>query len=109
LGAIAHPQVHPTPPGAHGARLRFLYANHRAIYNDYNDLMVASEYARYGTLNQFNRAYPGITVQDILIDQKLVAIENYVHGHFPAPALVAPPSPPPTGVDRQLNRVRRYG
>jgi hypothetical protein len=97
LGAIATPQVHPTPPSAHGKRLRFLYANHRAIYADYNDLKTASEIARYGTLNQFNRAYPGTTVQTILIDQKLVAIENYVAGHFPAPAPAPAPVPPPTG------------
>lgn len=49
LGAIAVPQVHPTPPGAHGKRLRFLYANHRAIFAAYNDLKTASEIARYGT------------------------------------------------------------
>jgi hypothetical protein len=61
LGAAATPQVHPTPPGAHGARLRFLYANHRPIYTAYNDLKTATEIARYGTINQFNRAFPGAT------------------------------------------------
>jgi hypothetical protein len=93
LGAIAVPQVHPTPPGAHGARLRFLQLRHHAIYADYNDLKTASEFARYGTLHQFNRTYPGTTVQDILVNQKLAAIENYVNGHFPPPA----PAPSATG------------
>jgi len=78
--------LHPTPPGAHAARLRFVSSQHRAIFADYNDLKVASEIARYGTLNQFNRAFPGTTVQDILVNQKLVAIENYVNLIFNPPA-----------------------
>ena len=86
LGAIAVPQqLHPTPPGAHGKRLRFLYTTHRPIYAAYNDLKTASEIARYGTLNQFNRAYPGPTVQGILVDQKLAASETYVHNIFNPP------------------------
>jgi hypothetical protein len=92
LGAAVSPPLHPTPPGAHATRLRFLYANHRAIYTAYNDLKSASEIARYGTLNQFARAFPGTTVQDILVDKKLVAIEAYVNAFFAPPA---PPSPPP--------------
>src|SRR6516225_8801690 len=59
------------PPG-HNDRLRFVSRDHRPILADYNDLKVAAEIARYGTLNQFGRAYPGTTVQDVLIDQKLV-------------------------------------
>jgi hypothetical protein len=86
LAAILSPPFHPTPPGAHGARLKFLYSRHRGIYADYNELKTASEIARYGTLNQFTRSYPGTTVQDILIDQKLVTIENYVTGFFTPPA-----------------------
>jgi hypothetical protein len=93
LGAAATPQVHPTPPGAHAVRLRFLYANHRPIYTAYNDLKTASEIARYGTINQLDRAFPGATVQTILIDQKLVAIENYVNAFFAPPP---PPAPPAT-------------
>lgn len=79
---------HPAPPGAHGNRLRFVSSNHRPIFADYNDLKVASEFARYGTLNQFSRAYPGNIVQTILIDQKLVAIKTYVNSIF------NPPPPP---------------
>jgi hypothetical protein len=86
LAAAASPPLHPTPPGAHGKRLRFLYANHRAIYADYNDLKTASEIARYGTLNQFNRAFPNNVTQTVLIDQKLVAIETYVNNFFNPPA-----------------------
>ena len=44
--------LHPTPPGAHGTRLRFVSSHHRAIFAAYNDLKVASEIARYGTVNQ---------------------------------------------------------
>jgi hypothetical protein len=91
LGAAANLQLHPTPPGAHGTRLRFLYANHRAIHAAYNDLKTTSEIARYGTLNQFNRAFPGTTVQELLTNQKLVVIETYVNNFFNPPA----PSPPP--------------
>ena len=80
---------HPTPPGAHANRLRFVSSSHRVIFADYNDLKVASEIARYGTLHQFNRAFPATTVQDILIDQRLVAIENYVNNIF------NPSAPPP--------------
>lgn len=85
--------LHPTPPGAHGVRLHFVSSQHRTIFAAYNDLKVASEIARYGTLNQFARAFPGDTVQTVLIDTNLVAIENYVNSFFPVPA---PPAPPPT-------------
>jgi hypothetical protein len=78
--------LHPTPPGAHGTRLRFVSTRHRAIFADYNDLKVASEIARYGTVNQFNRAFPGNTVQNVLINQKLVAIETYVQNVFHPPS-----------------------
>ena len=74
-----------THPGAHGNRLRFVSANHRSILADFNDLKVASECARYGTLNQFARAYPGNAVQDILIDKLLVSIETYVTSIFDPP------------------------
>jgi hypothetical protein len=97
LGAIASPQIHPTPPGAHGKRLRFLSSSHHAIYAAYNDLKIASEAARYGTLNQFNRAYPGTTVQDVLIGKKLVLIETYVNNIFRPPAVAAPPATGSTG------------
>ena len=47
-----------------------------------------------GTVNQFNVAYPGTTVQTVLIDQRLVQIETYVNNIFNPPA---PPAGPPTG------------
>ncbi len=72
-------------PPTHGDRLRFVATHHRTIFADYNDLKTASEIARYGTLNQFNRTYPGNIVQTILIDQKLVAIEKYVDTIFNPP------------------------
>jgi hypothetical protein len=97
LAAVATPPLHPTPPGAHGKRLRFLYANHRAIYAAYNDLKTASEIDRYGTLNQFSRAFPNNATQTILIDQKLVAIETYVNNFFSPPAPPAAPASPTTG------------
>ena len=82
--------LHHMPPGAHGQRDRWLrgHPQHRVIHAAYNHLRTASELSRYGTSNQFARAYPGTTVQDVLIDQYLVAIENYVAGVF------APPPPP---------------
>jgi hypothetical protein len=82
---------HPSPPGAHAGRLRFVSGGHRQIFADYNDLKVASEIARYGTLNQFNRAFPKTTVQDILIDKSLVAIETYVENIFNPPPTAGPP------------------
>lgn len=75
-------------PSSHADRLRFVAQHHRAIFAPYNDLKVASEVARYGTRNQFTRAYPDTVVQHVLIDQHLVAIENYVENVF------TPPPPP---------------
>ncbi len=75
-------------PGNHADRLSFVSSQHRPIYTIYNSLKTASEIARYGTLNQFAKAYPGTTVQDILIDKRLVAIEAYVNNIF------NPPNPP---------------
>lgn len=75
-------------PGNHSERLSFVAGQHRPIFTAYNSLKTASEIARYGTINQFNRAYPGTTVQDILIDQRLVFTESYVNKIF------NPPSPP---------------
>ena len=77
---------HPQRPGAHGKRLRFISTHHRSILPEYNDLKTASEIARYGTLNQFHRAYPGNVVQTVLIDQYLVTIETYVANVFNPPA-----------------------
>lgn len=83
----ARQNLHFQPPGAHGDRLRFVSRHHYAIYGKYNDLKIASEIARYGTINQFNRAFPGNSIQTILIDQNLVTIENHLVAVF------TPPSP----------------
>jgi hypothetical protein len=72
-------------PSNHADRLSFVSSQHRPILTACNALKTASEIARYGTLNQFNRAYPVATVQNILIDQRLVAIETYVNNVFNPP------------------------
>jgi hypothetical protein len=79
-------------PGNHGDRLSFVSSKHRPIFANYNTLKTASETARYGTLNQFNRAFPGSTVQSILIDKRLVAIETYVNNIFMPPPPAVPPA-----------------
>ncbi len=76
-------------PGGHTDRDRYVSSQHRPIFAAYNALQAASKIARYGTLNQFNNAYPGTTVQDVLINQRLVLIETYVNNIF------NPPAPPP--------------
>ena len=63
-------------PGNHTERNSFVTGHHRPIWAAYNTLYGASRIARYGTVNQFNSAYPGTTVQDVLIDQRLVTIET---------------------------------
>jgi hypothetical protein len=79
-------------PSTHGDRLSFVASQHRLIYASYNALKTASEIARYGTLNQFNKAFPGTTVQVELVDKRLVQIETYVNNIFNPP----PPAAPPT-------------
>ena len=90
--------LHHMPPGAHGQRARWLrgHAQHRAILSPYNDLRTASEISRYGTANQFTRAYPGTVVQDVLVDQKLVAIETYLN------SILNPPAPGDGGLGGSL-------
>ena len=76
--------LHHTPPAAHGQRDRWLrgHRQHRIILTAYNHLRTASEISRYGTANQFTRAYPGNTIQPVLIDQHLRTIEQYVDSVF---------------------------
>ncbi len=78
-------------PPNHTDRNAFVAGQHRPIWSAYNALYQASRTARYGTVNQFNVTYPGTTVQDVLIDQRLVQIETYVNNIFD------PPAPPATG------------
>ena len=71
----------------HGERRGFLTRHplHRAIYFAYDTLRTASELARYGTANQFQRMVPTGDVQTVLIDTHLVAIEAYVQSVFAPP------------------------
>lgn len=78
-------------PSNHTQRNAFVVRHHRSIWSAYNALLIASRIARYGTVNQFSTTYPGTDVQDILIDQRLVAIESYVESIFNPPP---PPSQP---------------
>lgn len=78
-------------PANHNHRMNFITRHHRALVRNFTVLRAASEIARYGTINQFTQAYSGTTVQDILINQRLVAIETYVDNIF------NPPAPPSTG------------
>lgn len=73
-------------PGNHPDHLAFVSRQHRPIFTAYNTLKTASEIARYGTLNQFSHAFQDTTVQDVLIDVRLVSIENYVNNIFHPPA-----------------------
>jgi hypothetical protein len=71
---------------------------HKRIHAAFSALFDASHVARYGTVNQFATAYPGDTVERILVKQKLASIENYVTGHFAAAGGSSPA--PPTGSSR---------
>ena len=79
----------------HGQRARFIgsHPQHYVILYDYELLFAASLVARYGTINQFQRQWPADTVQTVLIDIHLVAIENYVDSVFNPPS----PAPPSAG------------
>ena len=84
----ARQNIHHMPPNAHGQRTRYLttHPQHHVIFRDYRELRIASELARYGTVNQFQVAYPGNAVQDVLIDQYLIAVEKYVAKVLGTPA-----------------------
>jgi len=63
------------------------HRQHDVLADPYEALQDAAETSRYGTVAQFNARYAA-TVQSVLIDTHLVAIEDYVAAFF------APPSPP---------------
>lgn len=69
----------------HPDRLDYLKRTkkHRCIYTAFLALFDASLVARYGTVNQFNAAYPGDTVEKILVKNHLSAIEKHVASQFP--------------------------
>lgn len=77
----------------HQDRLSFLlkHKKHRAIHADFLALYDASLVARYGTENQFRKAYPGDTVEKELSGKRLSAILAHVEAHFNPPAAQAPP------------------
>lgn len=62
--------------GNHALRTTYLSRHrlHRVIYPAFEALRNASEVARYGTANQFQRLVPTANVQAVLIDKHLVAI-----------------------------------
>ncbi len=70
----------------HQDRLDYVktHKHHRAIYQDFSNLFDASLIARYGTVNNFNKAYPDDTVEEVLINKHLKKIEQYVEFHFAA-------------------------
>ena len=80
----------------HPDRLDYLtrHKQHRVIHADFQTIFDASLVARYGTLNQFTKAYPGNAIVDVLVNKHLTAIETYVDRHFnpPAPHATPPPS-----------------
>src|SRR5436309_2871383 len=63
----------------HPDRLNYLtrHKQHRVIHPHVLAIFDASLVARYGTVNQFAKAYPGTTVVDVLVNKHLAAIEAY--------------------------------
>jgi hypothetical protein len=56
---------------------------HSVLVPDLSALLSASLVARYESAAAFTAAYPGDTVQAVLIDQCLAAIESHVRTHLP--------------------------
>jgi hypothetical protein len=87
----------PNPANQHSVdhqdRLQFVQRYHRPVHAAYRDLYNASLIARYQTVNSFTTQFSAADVQNILIDQCLVAIEHHVVNQFAPPS----PSPPTTG------------
>lgn len=79
----------------HPDRLDYLtrHKQHRALHPHFQAIFDASLVARYGTVNQFAKAYPATTVVDVLINKHLAAIEAYVAANFTPPAGHAPSTP----------------
>lgn len=68
----------------HPDRFNYLlrHRKHRKIYAAFSALFDASHVARYGTVNQFAKAYRDDTVERILVKEKLASIESHVKAHF---------------------------
>jgi|GEM_PF-1731728 len=77
----------------HPDRLNYLikHKKHRAIHADFQTLFDASLVARYGTVNQFQKAFPSAAVAT-LVNHHLAGIEAYVNAHFAPPVPIAKPS-----------------
>ena len=68
----------------HNLRLNYLlvHKKHRVIHPDMSALRDASEKARYGTVNQFRRSFPGDFASEKLIDGCLARIQRHVEDSF---------------------------
>ena len=68
----------------HNLRLNYLlvHKKHRVIHPEMSALRDASEKARYGTVNQFRRAFPGNKTKTLLIDECLYRMEQHVIASF---------------------------
>lgn len=76
----------------HHDRLQFVQVHHRAIHTEYHELFNAGLIARYQTIHSFRTQFSNADVQDILIDQYLVAIEQHVTACFAPPTPASPMS-----------------
>jgi hypothetical protein len=81
----------------HQDRLHYLarHQQHRTIHTAFSSLHDAAHIARYGTVNQFDKAYPGDVVEKQLVGKCLKDITFYVDAFF-APVSPALPPPPPS-------------
>jgi hypothetical protein len=68
----------------HPDRLAYLtrHKQHRSIHVEFQTIFDASLVARYGTANQFAKAYIGDAIVDTLVNKHLKTIETYVDTHF---------------------------
>jgi hypothetical protein len=75
----------------HPDRLAYLtrHKQHRVIHPHFQMIYDASLVARYGTVNQFAKAYPGSIVVDVLVNRHLADIAAHVDAHFNPPATPA--------------------
>ena len=81
----AHDGIHHTRHVGQASRAGYLATHpvHRVLGPNLSALLSASLVARYESATAFVTAYPGDTVQRILIDQCLAGIEAHVRLHLP--------------------------
>jgi len=72
--------------GSHSRRDAFLaeHPDHHIIYRAFFQLRIASESARYDSIRLFSESYSLAQIRDILIGERLAAIEKYVESDFPS-------------------------